>query len=134
MPGPAPKPSSLAQVLRNLSKQPVPKLSSNLQSLSLSLAQRNAHYGARHFLKEDLPRIAYANPNLTINVTRKEHLKESPWAPELNVAFCEFWCLISQSEVTLIDSLLADGTSKTIDMTQKHSSAILDELLATASP
>ena len=90
MPGPAPKPSSLAKVLQNLSKEPVPKLSQNLRGLSLSLAQRNAHYGARHFTKEDLPRIAYANPNLTINVVRKVHLKESPWAPELSMAFGEF--------------------------------------------
>lgn len=88
MPGPAPaKPTSLAKALAHLTKQPQPKLSPKLRSLSLTFAKRNAHYGARHFVKEDLPRIAYSHPNLKISVERKEHLRESPWAPELRAEF-----------------------------------------------
>ncbi|KAG8882803.1 hypothetical protein FRB97_007737 [Tulasnella sp. 331] len=105
-----PSPSSLSKALSQLTRAPIPVLSPTVRSLSLSLANRNAHYGARHFLKEDLPRIAYANPNLNVRVTRKEHKKESPWAPEIVVE-------------------LLDGTTKTVDMTQKHSSVILKELL-----
>jgi len=41
---------------------------------------------------------------------RKEHKREEPWTPELVVA-------------------LEDGTSQTLDMTKKHSSLILAELL-----
>ncbi|KAG8999871.1 hypothetical protein FRB94_005864 [Tulasnella sp. JGI-2019a] len=105
-----PTPSSLAKTLSHLTRTPIPVLSPAVRSLSLTLANRNAHYGARHFLKEDLPRIAYANPNLSVQITRKEHKREEPWAPEIMVE-------------------LSDGTTKTVDMTQKHSSAILNELL-----
>jgi len=105
-----PSPSSLAKTLAQLTRSPKPVLSPAVRSLSLTLANRNAHFGARHFLKEDLPRIAYANPSLNVRVTRKEHKKEEPWAPEILVE-------------------LLDGTTKTVDMTQKHSSVILQELL-----
>ncbi|KIO24900.1 hypothetical protein M407DRAFT_76403 [Tulasnella calospora MUT 4182] len=111
MPGPVPaKPTSLAKALSHLTKQPQPKVSAKLRALSVTFAKRNAHYGARHFVKDDLPRVAYSNPNLKISVERRDHLRESPWAPELRAEF-------------------ADGTKSTIDMTQKHSSAILQELL-----
>lgn len=85
-----PKPSTLAKALNLLNRQPLPKLPPTLRTLSLSLAQRNAHFGARHFLKEDMPRIAYHNPELRINVTRKLHLKEEPWAPMLEAEFGEW--------------------------------------------
>lgn len=90
MPGPTPaQPTSLAKALAHLAKQPQPKLSPKIRALSLTFAKRNAHYGARHFVKEDLPRVAYVNPNLKISVERKDHLRESPWAPELRAEFGE---------------------------------------------
>ncbi|KAG9003756.1 hypothetical protein FRB90_011130 [Tulasnella sp. 427] len=111
MPGPTPpKPTSLAKALAHLTKQPQPKVSPKLRSLSLTFAKRNAHYGARYFAKEELPRVSYANPNLKVSVERKEHLLDSPWAPKLRAEF-------------------ADGTKATIDMTKKRSTAILEELL-----
>lgn len=101
-------PSSLAKTLAVLTRQPLPVLPPTLRSLSLSLAQRNAHYGARHFLKEELPRIAYANPKLDVRVTRKEHKKETPWKPEMVVELGES----VQSAVFLLElSLNAPTTS-----------------------
>ena len=75
--------------------------------MKLTLAKRNAHFGARyvelsdhltydivddnrskrHFLKEEVPRIAYVNPSLVIEVERKEKTKEENWDPELVVQF-----------------------------------------------
>ncbi|KAF8330342.1 uncharacterized protein EI90DRAFT_3060386 [Cantharellus anzutake] len=104
-------PSSLSKVLTQLKKTPAPSLPAAIKSLKLTLARRNAHFGARHFLKEEVPRIAYVNPSLVIEVERKEKSKEEDWDPELVVQY-------------------ADGSTHTINMQQKHSSKILAELLA----
>lgn len=37
----------------------------------------------RHFVKDELPRVAYNNPSLAIDVQRKEKAKEENWDPEL---------------------------------------------------
>jgi small subunit ribosomal protein S25 len=86
-----PKPSSLSKVLAQLTREPqvkLPNLPHNgIKRLKLTFAKRNAHYGARHFLNEELPRLAYNNPSVEIQVERKEHLKTEPWTPELLVEF-----------------------------------------------
>ena len=41
----------------------------------------------RHFLKEDLPRIRFANPNLNIQVSKVPKGKEDTWKPEMTVEF-----------------------------------------------
>jgi len=86
-----PKPSSLSKTLSQLTRSPQVKLPSlphnGVKRLKLTLATRNAHFGARHFLKDELPRLAFSNPNLDIAVERKEHLRSEPWAPELLVEF-----------------------------------------------
>ncbi|KDQ17534.1 hypothetical protein BOTBODRAFT_105474 [Botryobasidium botryosum FD-172 SS1] len=102
--------SSLAKTLASLTKSPRPVVPA-IKELSLTLAQRNAHFGARHFLKEELPRIAYANPAIKIAVERRPKTAEEQWDPE-------------------IKALLDNGTTKTINMHMKHSTAILRELLA----
>lgn len=102
--------SSLAKRLASLTKSPRPVVPS-IKELSLTLAQRNAHFGARHFLKEELPRIAYANPTIKITVEKRPKTAEEQWNPE-------------------IKAVLDNGTTKTINMHMKHSTAILRELLA----
>ena len=38
-----------------------------------------------HFVKEDLPRIRYANPAIDIQVTKLLKTKEESWKPEMEV-------------------------------------------------
>lgn len=40
-----------------------------------------------HFLKEDLPRIRYANPKVDIQVNKLVKIKEETWQPELVLDF-----------------------------------------------
>lgn len=102
---------SLQTTLQWLNKEPRPVLN-NIRALSLTYTIKNAHFGARHFAKEDLPRISYANQNLKIFVDRKhqETEKESV-TPTMSVEF-------------------ENGDVKDINMTDKTSSTILEELLA----
>ena len=39
----------------------------------------------RHFLKEDLPRIRFANPNLDIQVQQAKKTAEEHWRPEIEL-------------------------------------------------
>ena len=39
----------------------------------------------RHFVKEDLPRIRYANPAIEIEVNKLPKAKEETWKPEMVV-------------------------------------------------
>ncbi|KAJ2915640.1 hypothetical protein MD484_g4752, partial [Candolleomyces efflorescens] len=84
-----------------------------VKSLKLSYAFRNDHFGARHFVKEDLPRIRWANPNLDIQVERAQKTASEQWRPELVVAF-------------------TDGRSTTLNLQDKFSKSILSELMETA--
>jgi hypothetical protein len=43
-----------------------------------------------HFLKEDLPRIRYANPKIDIQVNKLVKMKEDAWQPELVLDFGSF--------------------------------------------
>lgn len=43
----------------------------------------------RHFVKEDLPRIRYANPDLNIKVTKLRKTPEERWDPEMQVELRE---------------------------------------------
>jgi len=90
----------------------------------------------RHFVKDDLPRIAYANPTMSIVVNRKEKKLEDTLAPEMHLEFREslvFYLLRQRSYVRsfFLSSLFAsgDGSRHKIDMDKKWSSAILTELL-----
>ncbi|THH14059.1 hypothetical protein EW146_g6238 [Bondarzewia mesenterica] len=81
-----PGPSRLSKILLQLNKAPKPNLV-GLKSLKLTLAAKNDHFGARHFLKEDMPRIRYTNPNLNIEVNRLPKAKEETWKPEMMLEF-----------------------------------------------
>ena len=105
MPKPLPGPSRLSKILQNLTRAPRPTLV-GVKSVTLTLAQRNDHFGARydpqpnaqtahrthlsysHFLKEEMPRIRYANPKIDIRVHKLPKTMEEAWKPELILEFC----------------------------------------------
>ncbi|KAI0063064.1 hypothetical protein BV25DRAFT_1802657 [Artomyces pyxidatus] len=105
-------PSRLSQIMAHLSKAPRPQLA-GVKSLKLTLALRNDHFGARHFLKEDMPRIRYANPKVDIAVTKLPKTKEETWKPELVLEF-------------------SDGRTQTMSLHDKWSTNIFTELMETA--
>ncbi|KAI0641088.1 hypothetical protein C8Q79DRAFT_1003830 [Trametes meyenii] len=104
-----PGPSRLSVILARLTQEPRPHLP-NLKSLHLTYAYRNDHFGARHFVKEDLPRIRYANPTLDIRVDKKLKTKEEAWKPEMVVE-------------------LKNGTTHKLDIDGKWSSTIFHDLM-----
>ncbi|KAI8325667.1 hypothetical protein GQ54DRAFT_191332 [Martensiomyces pterosporus] len=59
------------------------QLSPNVQSLTLTLSQRTRASGARHFWREHLRRLQYANPNLPIVV----NYPREPCMPKLEIKF-----------------------------------------------
>ncbi|KAJ7158945.1 hypothetical protein C8R46DRAFT_907265, partial [Mycena filopes] len=88
-----------------------PKLSlPGISSLHLTLAARNDHFGARHFLKEQLPRIRFANPDMQIHVRRMTKRPYEEWRPELQISF-------------------RDGNTETLNLHSKWSTAIVRELM-----
>ncbi|KZT68837.1 hypothetical protein DAEQUDRAFT_691975 [Daedalea quercina L-15889] len=102
-------PSRLSQILQALKREPRPQLDT-VKSLKLTLAFRNDHFGARHFVKEDLRRIRYANPNMDIHVNKVLKTPGEAWSPEMQVE-------------------LQNGTVRTVNMDKKWSSAIFQELM-----
>ncbi|KAI0683331.1 hypothetical protein BC835DRAFT_1296313 [Cytidiella melzeri] len=102
-------PSRLSKVLASLRSGYKPQLA-DVKSLKLKYAFRNDHWGARHFVKNDLPRIQYVNPKLAVEVAKIPKSKDESWKPEMTVE-------------------LRDGTQKIIDMDQKWSSSIYEELM-----
>ncbi|KAF8599243.1 hypothetical protein BDV93DRAFT_526193 [Ceratobasidium sp. AG-I] len=108
------KATTIGKSMSHLLKQPIPYLKPTVKSLSLRLAPRNGHWGARHFLKEDLPRIAYANPNIAYRVDKSRQLTiEKPWAPSLQLEF-------------------TDGTKHDIEVDGKQSGEIMKQVMKIA--
>ncbi|KAF8266636.1 hypothetical protein EI94DRAFT_1802830 [Lactarius quietus] len=112
MPKPLPGPSRLSKILQNLNRAPRPTLV-GVKSIALTLAQRNDHFGARHFLKEEMPRIRYANPKIDIQVNKLPKTKEEAWKPELVLEF-------------------SDGRKQVFDIHNKWSSGIFEEVMESA--
>ncbi|KAH7920492.1 hypothetical protein BV22DRAFT_1039802 [Leucogyrophana mollusca] len=104
-----PGPSRLSKVLAELKKGPTLHLT-GLRGLSLTLAAKNDHFGARHFVKEELPRIRYANPNINVEVNKLPKSISDVWKPEMVVEF-------------------DDGGRSVIDMSKKWSTTIAKELM-----
>ncbi|KAI0324454.1 hypothetical protein GY45DRAFT_1331544 [Cubamyces sp. BRFM 1775] len=104
-----PGPSRLSVILARLTQEPRPHLP-NLKSLRLTYAYRNDHFGARHFVKEELPRIRYANPTIDIQVDKKLKTKEETWKPEMVVE-------------------LKNGATHKLDLDGKWSTTIFSELM-----
>jgi small subunit ribosomal protein S25 len=80
-------------------------------------------------VKENLPRIRYANPTLGIEVNKVPKSPADTWKPEMTLEYRT--CLLRFS---LLESniFLGDGTTKTLDMHRKWSTSILQELMDTA--
>ncbi|KAK7055450.1 L51-S25-CI-B8 domain-containing protein [Favolaschia claudopus] len=107
-------PSDLSRLVANLRVPPRLTLPS-VSSLKLTLAARNDHFGARHFLKEQLPRIRFANPDLEIQIRKMNKRREDDWRPELQVVF-------------------RDGQTRTWNLHGKWSTQIIRELMDDAAP
>ncbi|KAH9036604.1 hypothetical protein EDB85DRAFT_2288145 [Lactarius pseudohatsudake] len=129
---PLPGPSRLSKILQNLNRAPRPTLT-GVKSITLTLAQRNDHFGARHFLKEEMPRIRYANPKIDIQVNKLPKAKEEAWKPELVLEFCSSsfttLCLLYPKSY---NSNVADGRKQDFDIHNKWSSRIFEEIMESA--
>ncbi|KZS90248.1 hypothetical protein SISNIDRAFT_488459 [Sistotremastrum niveocremeum HHB9708] len=108
-----PGPSRLSQILKHLTIPPPPSLPS-LQSLRLTYAVKNNHFGARHFAKEELPRIQYANPSLRISVDKKPIQSLKTEGAKLILGF-------------------HNKPEQTIDISSKESSTILEAILTSGA-
>jgi small subunit ribosomal protein S25 len=65
-----------------------PKLElSGVKALKLTLAQRNDHWGARYFAKEQLPKLKWANQQLEVEIQKIPKTATDIWRPELEVRF-----------------------------------------------
>jgi len=106
---PLPGPSRLSGILKGLNKPPKPSLPT-LKGLSVTLAAKNGDFGARRFLKDDVPRIRYANQDLTIQVNSIPKSNSDTWKAEMVLEF-------------------KDGKKQNIDMHLKWSTSIFEELM-----
>lgn len=99
-------PSRLAIILKGLKRTPPPTLTT-LQSLKLTLAAKNDHFGTRsvrpraagraladdihrHFIKEDLPSIQYANPTLSVQVNKVPKKPDDKLKSEMLLKFSAY--------------------------------------------
>ncbi|KII94449.1 hypothetical protein PLICRDRAFT_101265 [Plicaturopsis crispa FD-325 SS-3] len=105
-------PSRLSTILQQLDSPPKLKLL-RLKSLKLKYSPNYDHFGARRFVKDELPKIQWANPNVGIEIERKRWSKEDPWRPEIRLTY-------------------DNGNEQVVDMGMKRSSAILKELMDAA--
>ncbi|KAI6142075.1 hypothetical protein BKA82DRAFT_64474, partial [Pisolithus tinctorius] len=106
-------PSHLSKVLQNLNTGPRLALDRNLKAVRLRMV-KDEHVGARHFVKDELPRIRWANPALDIQVVRagkqQDEVMRGIARPEMEVEY-------------------ENGVTKTIDMSHKWSTTITKELM-----
>ncbi|CAE6535690.1 hypothetical protein RSOLAG22IIIB_06760 [Rhizoctonia solani] len=106
--------TTIGKSLSHLTRQPIPYFKPSVKSLRLDLAPKNGHWGARHFLKDDLPRIRHANPDVTYQVNKfRQFTREDPWKPSLQLEF-------------------ADGVKHDIEVDGKRSEEILKDVMKLA--
>ena|ERR1700691_2783870 len=98
-------PSRLSGILAHLTRQPRLELSSELTKLKVSYKFKNGDYGARcvvcsriypsyltlgrYFVKEELPRIRFANPTLQIQVNKLNPSLHKSKQPSMVLEFGE---------------------------------------------
>ncbi|KAF8170366.1 hypothetical protein BJ912DRAFT_861193 [Pholiota molesta] len=99
----------LSKLLSHLNAPPKLVLPA-VKRLRLSLAAKGDHFGAQDFVKNHLPRIRYANPNLDIEVQKVPKAPDERWRPEMEVE-------------------LVDGKVEKLDMNEKWSTSITKELM-----
>lgn len=103
-----PGPSRLSGILAQITKQPRLELKNELKSLKLSYKSKNGDFGARstqlreacasaneyflnhrYFVKEELPRIRYANPSLEIQIDKMLPSQSYSQPPTMVLEFSE---------------------------------------------
>ncbi|CAD6568990.1 MAG: hypothetical protein CYPHOPRED_003014 [Cyphobasidiales sp. Tagirdzhanova-0007] len=71
------KAMAFAQRLNRLKNGPAAfALPNAIRELEMTFAFRNRDYGARKFLKLDMPSILYANPNLSVKTRRPDRIED----------------------------------------------------------
>ncbi|CAL1697032.1 unnamed protein product [Somion occarium] len=127
-----PGPSRLSRILQNLTRGHKPVIA-QMKSLKLTLAARNDHWGARHFVAEELPRIRYANPEAGIEINKVPKSPQDNWKPELVVEMRT--SVPSRSDHNSIHiiplGITGDGKKHTFNLENKHSTSIFTELMDT---
>jgi hypothetical protein len=86
----------------------------------------------RHFLQENLPRIRYNNPNIEYEVYKT---LDTSTKPTIAVHFCKFHrdlAEIMTPVCSFIFIILANGTSKVIEIPRVQSNVIVDQVFAAA--
>lgn len=85
----------------------------------------------RHFVKEELPRIRWANPLVEIAVRRVPKTRDEQWAPQATVEFRGSFPFVffALGQLNSWVYLIEDGTTTTIDMSNKWSTTISKELM-----
>ncbi|KAF9446773.1 hypothetical protein P691DRAFT_653951, partial [Macrolepiota fuliginosa MF-IS2] len=104
-------PTQLSQVLNRLNQQPKLQLQA-VTNVKVRWSAKNNSYGARYFVKDALPRIRWANPSLEIEV-------DKVWQAEGTV---------KQN----IELTFSSGNTRTIEMDNKWSTAIIREIMEAA--
>ena len=83
----------------------------------------------RHFVKEDLPRIQYANPAVDIQVNRLSRTKLDAWKPEIVVETSAYLSPYTTYRTLSFCGGIENGVTHKLNMEGKWSSAIYTELM-----
>ncbi|KAI7903002.1 uncharacterized protein BX663DRAFT_509163 [Cokeromyces recurvatus] len=105
---------STSEILKHLTSGPgAAKLPSNVSKITLTFALKgkNESASARHFLRENLPRIQYNNPHVNYEVNKT---LDATTTPKIAVHF-------------------SNGRSKEIDIARIHSDHIVERVFASTS-
>ncbi|KAH9487247.1 hypothetical protein JR316_0001317 [Psilocybe cubensis] len=126
----------LTNLLAHLNATPRLTLS-GVKRLRLSLASQNDHFGARHFVKENLPQIRWANPALDIEVRRERKSKSEQWRAEMELEFSAHTSpssslICAAANWNFDQKRTDDGNVHKFDINDKRSTTILKELMNTA--
>ncbi|KAF7978974.1 hypothetical protein HWV62_44223 [Athelia sp. TMB] len=108
-----PGPSRLSGFLKDLTRAPRLVLSEDVTRLKMAYKFKGGDFAAKYFVKEELPRIRYANPALTIEVD-----KLNPSNPKQKA---------QESSITLE---FANRPAQTIPITHARSTGLLTDLMS----
>ena len=80
-------------------------------------------------MKDELPRIQYANPRIAIEVNRIPKAKEDTWQSSMSMEFGKF---LWPSRYRFAENFPDDGSKKTFTMDGKWSSTIFADVMDAA--
>jgi len=110
-----PGPSRLAGFLKQLTRAPRLVLSEDVTRLKLAYKFKGGDFAAKYFVKEELPRIRYANPALAIEVDKLNPANPKHKAQESSIIL-EF----------------VNRPAQTISITHARSTGLLTDLMSLA--